>query len=172
MNVLPHIDRIRAYCDYLEDHIRKVQKSWQVLQKACAGMHPFTDDHLWSVIDGMITDHDMSKVSRQEFIQYQRRFFPVPGTGQADQIFEGAWTHHKRENPHHWENWTAITDESFPNELTCHCVCMICDWMAMGLTFGDTAEEYYTKNADRITLPKWAEHFVKEIFDRLRTAQD
>lgn len=170
MNVLPHIDRIRAYCDYLEDHIRKVQISWKVLQKACAGMHPFYDDHLWSIIDGMITDHDMSKVSSAEFIPYQRNFFPARGPTWSPDVaeeFNAAWENHKKENPHHWENWTQIK-ESFPNELTCHCVCMICDWMAMGLAFGDTAESYYTKNATKINLPEWADTFVKEIFARLR----
>jgi len=30
---------------------------------------------------------------------------------------------------------------------------MVLDWMAMGLKFGDTAEEYYENNRDKIKIP-------------------
>ena len=45
---------------------------------------------------------------------------------------------------------------------------LVCDWMAMGYYFGDTAEEYYYKNEHEIKLPEWAVDLIKEIFERIR----
>lgn len=164
MQGLQHIRRIRDYCDYIEEHLCNVSKAWAILQRDCADMHPLYDDHLWSVIDQMILEHDISKMSYEEFIPYQQNFFPV---GEKDGTrFEAAWEHHALHNPHHWENWTKA-EESFPNESACHCVCMVCDWMAMGMKFGDTAESYYAKHSARINLPEWADKLVREIFVRL-----
>jgi hypothetical protein len=117
-------------------------------------------------MDMMIREHDISKMSQEEFIPYQRRFFPVLGVSLGND-FGSAWENHKALNPHHWENWT-ISPQTFPNEHACHCVCMLVDWMAMGLHFGDTAEEFYTKNAHKIKLPEWAIGFLQDMFAALR----
>ena len=44
---------------------------------------------------------------------------------------------------------------------------MVLDWMAMGYKFGDTAQEYYEKNKEKIELPDWAIEFIYEIFRRV-----
>ena len=44
---------------------------------------------------------------------------------------------------------------------------MVLDWMAMGYKFGDTAQEYYEKNKDKIALPNIAIPFMYETFERL-----
>ncbi len=166
MEGLKHVEKIREYCDYIEKHLLNVGKAWGMVQEACKDMNVISDDWLWGIIDTMIKQHDVSKMSPEEFIQYQQNFFPV---GEKDSSrFADAWKHHLEHNPHHWENWTN-RKETFPNEMACHCVCMVCDWIAMGIQFGDTAEEYYQNNMDDIVLPQWAVEFVREIFDRLRT---
>ena len=55
-----------------------------------------------------------------------------------------------------------------PYAAEVHCVCMVIDWMAMGLEFGDTAEAYYEREKEKIRLPDWAVTFIGEIFERLR----
>ena len=170
MNGIKHIEKIREYCNYVEDHLRNVEKSWLFIQEACASMHPFYDDHLWAVMDQMIKEHDVSKMSPSEFVQYQQQFYPADGLipNIDREEFQDAWRHHWENNPHHWENWTKAK-ETFPNESSCHCVCMVVDWMAMGLHFGDTAEEFYNRKQNEIDLPHWAVIFIRDIFDRLNS---
>lgn len=165
MRGVAHIQKIREYCDYLEEHLLNVEKSWKILQIACKDMSVVYDDCKYWSIDAMIQDHDISKMSVGEFIPYQRNFFPVDEKDPEE--FAKAWEHHKEHNPHHWENWTNMRPHS-PYEQECHCVCMVIDWMAMGLKFGDTAEDFYTKNRAKIVLPEWAVKFIGEIFERLR----
>jgi len=45
---------------------------------------------------------------------------------------------------------------------------MVLDWMAMGYKFGDTAQEYYEKNKEKIKIPSWAVDFIYQIFDRIK----
>lgn len=168
MKAIKRIEKIREYCDYLEDHINNVAKAWEILKKKCVEMSFIKDDDTFCAISKMIDLHDNTKLSDREFIQYQRKFFSVGFVNsEDDRRFTDAWNHHVRHNPHHWENWTliAIHDKEL---LKSHCVCMICDWMAMGMKFGDTAQEYYEKNSCKIQLPDWAITFIYEIFNCLK----
>lgn len=179
MEGLNHIAKIRSYCDYVEEHLLNVAKAWKILQGALGNNWPMWDDYLFWTIDGLIREHDVSKMSNEEFIPYQQKFFPVEGRAAGcdclpfdDGIpvatdFGPAWEHHKANNPHHWETWTTIP-AGVPNEHACHLVCMVCDWMAMGMKFGDTAEEFYEANKKRIILPDWAVDFLRGIFAALR----
>ncbi|MBL4772031.1 MAG: hypothetical protein JKY61_13040 [Planctomycetes bacterium] len=167
MQLLEHTAKIREYCDYLDEHVANVERAWKALQKPCRNMPFIYDDYRWFSIDAMVRAHDLSKVSPEEFIQYQRNFCPV---GEKDKSgFAAAWQHHQDENPHHWQHW-APKEYHNPYEAECHCVCMVIDWMAMGYKFGDTAEAYYTANADKIELPDWAVKFIKAIFAATKEA--
>ncbi len=165
MEGVKHINKIREYCDYVEEHLLNVERSWFILQSTCKDMPIIYDDYCYWYIDAMVKNHDVSKMSTEEFIPYQRNFYPVDEKDNA--IFGIAWQHHLIHNPHHWENWTNIK-EKFPNEQACHCVCMVIDWMAMGMKFGDTAEEYYNANKHKINIPGWSVEFINEIFKKLR----
>ncbi len=158
---LKHTAKIREYCDYIDEHLHNVAKAWSILQETCRDDNIIYDDHLFFVTDQMIKDHDLSKVSPEEFIQYQRNFFPVEK--KDDTGFEAALGHHLLHNGHHWEKWAEIKCQ-FPNEWACHCACMICDWLAMSMKFGDTARVYYDKNKDRIIIPDYADRYIYKIF--------
>ena len=165
MDGLNHIERIRQYCDYVEEHLLNVQKAWAILQEALKHENVIWDDHLFWIINRMVQEHDVSKLSPEEFVQYQRNFFPVDKPDKAG--FVSAWEHHKEHNPHHWQTWPSAP-EHFPNEHSCHVVCMVADWMAMGMKFGDTAEQYYEAHKDEINMPQWAERFLSDIFKALK----
>jgi len=182
MKSLEKIKMIRDYCDYLEKHIKNIEKCWNIIKIALKNENVIYDDHLFWFIYDKITEHDLSKFSQEEFIPYAEWFFGKYGrkwdiwdggiTGKNDheklyQNFQIAWEHHKNENQHHWENWTNAK-ENFPNEQSCHMVCMVVDWMAMGLEFGDTAEEYYLKNKHKINIPETLQPFLTKIFISLK----
>lgn len=167
MLALKYISKIREYCDYLEEHLNNVGWAWKVLQKQCKDMKFVWDDFMWATISSMVKEHDLSKLSKEEFIPYCNQFFSATKekNDKTKMAFEEAWNHHKENNPHHWEFW-ASKEFYHPYEAGCHCVCMVIDWMAMGKKFNDSAQEYYEKNKDKINLPDWAIKFCYEIFER------
>lgn len=168
MNGLKHIAKIREYCDYVEEHLLNVEKAWKILQEKCKDMDFVYDDWRWSSIEERIRDHDISKMSHEEFIPYQQQFFPVGMAPSRDNpVFAAAWEHHKANNEHHWENWAvAYPNGGFRAEF--ECVCMVADWMAMAMKFEDTAESFYVKKKEQIILPEWAVQFIGEIFERIK----
>jgi len=170
MNGYKHLAKIREYCDYIEEHLKNVEWAWSVLKEKCEDMHFVWDDHLYWWVNELVKQHDVSKFSAEEFIPYCFKFYPIVDDV-AEEAFAAAWEHHKKENPHHWENWTSAKYYN-PYEAEVHCVCMVIDWMAMGKKFGDTAQLYYEKNKDRIKLPDWAVKFIYEIFERIQNAED
>lgn len=166
------LEQTQAYLDYIKEHYDNVQKAWKELQEKCKDMRFVYDDFVWGTINQEIKDHDVSKLSKEEFVPYRRKFFPTdretksihPETIRT--AFELAWEHHKDHNMHHWQTWTGY-DFADPYSAEIHCVHMVADWMAMGYKFGDTAKSYYEENKETIELPEWAVKFIYEIFDRV-----
>lgn len=167
MKALKYIKKTREYLDYLEEHIKNVEKAWNVLKGKCTDMRFIYDDFVYHSVDKEIELHDLSKLSEWEFVQYRQAFFPIETEGKYD--MSEAWEHHKEENPHHWETWTRLNDEN-PNDpytWEINCVHMVVDWMAMGYRFGDTAQKYYEANKNKIDLPEYAISLIYDIFKRL-----
>lgn len=166
------IEQTRAYLDYLERHYNNVQKAWEELNEKCKnkGFIWMSDDFIWNEINQNIKIHDMSKLGINEFIQYRQKFFPTPyekNNNVIDEnLFKDAWSHHLGNNPHHWQNWTE-RDYAYPNQKLIYFIENICDWMAMGYEFGDTAKQYYENNKNKIDLPEWAVEEMYKIFNCL-----
>lgn len=173
MKALEEIRVTRNYLDYLQEHIINVHKAWQIVQEKCKDLSIVYDDFKYNSLDEEVRSHDLSKLSKEEFFAYRRKFFPTDIEVQQDEQelkeiekdFDKAWRHHYENNDHHWEKWkTSSYSHPYAHEI--HCAHMVIDWMAMGMKFGDT-REYYDKNKDKIDLPEWADKFVNEIFDRV-----
>ena len=160
------IGKFREYIDYIEDHIKNVEKAFHEITDKCKDMRFVYDDFYYNILLNEVQKHDMSKFSTEEFTDYRRVFYPTNIETKPFSL-ESAWSHHKENNSHHWENWTAKTLWKFPNEWEIHCAHMVIDWTAMGYKFGDTAQIYYEKNVDKIILPDYAIDFMYEIFKRL-----
>lgn len=173
MRGFDHLAKIRDYCDYVERHLRNVRTSWETLQVACKTERFVWDDFYFATIEDLVLGHDLSKLGPEEFIQYQRNFYPVEGEKtEADrEAFRVAWAHHEAANPHHWQNWTRDVPWR-PWEQEVHCVTMVIDWMAMGLEFGDTAESYYEGSKEKIQIPGWSRDLLAKIFRLLREHEE
>ncbi len=161
------IQKTRDYLDYIEEHYENVQKAWNELKEKCKDMTFMHDDFRYFCIQDQIDNHDYSKLSCEEFVQYRQKFYSIPGEEINKDLFNSAWEHHKKENAHHWEHWTKLLTMRIPYDQEIACVHMVCDWMAMGYKFGDTAKNYYEENKDKIELPDWAITYIYEIFDRI-----
>ena len=165
MKTIEVIKKTREYLDYLEDHINNVNKAWEELKIKCKDMRFIFDDYMYFSIQDAVDQHDLSKLSEEEFLQYRKYSFHHPKEEAHDMT--PAWEHHKANNPHHWENWTTINNDGDPYSWEVHCVHMVIDWVAMSYKFGDTAQEYYERNKDKIKLPDYAVSLIYEIFQRL-----
>ena len=157
------INKTREYLDYVQEHYNNVQRAWKVVKDKCSDMRVVWDGWFFHILNCEIKYHDASKLSAEEFTQYRDAFFPVA----EKKPLGNAWEHHKKCNDHHWETWTN-KKYAKPIEWQIHCTHMVIDWMAMGYKFGDTAQEFYEKNKDKIKIPDYAVKFIYEIFDRIR----
>lgn len=154
-----HIDKIREYLNYLEEHLENVEHAFTEISDACKDMSWVSDDFSWHTLRAEVELHDWSKFSVEEFIPYCENFFPVKGDVKDEEAFSAAWENHKKENHHHHETAKTVLD-------TVH---MVIDWTAMGYKFGDTAQQYYEENKDRIQLSDEQVEFIYEIFDRINS---
>ena len=65
--------------------------------------------------------------------------------------FNKAWKYHYTDNFHHWQHW--LDENKKPVNIPYkHLKQMIADWEGMALKFGDTAENYYLINYNKIKL--------------------
>lgn len=169
--MLEIIKKTREYIDYIEEHYLNVQKAWEIIQDKCKGMRFLQDDFVFFGLDTAVKKHDISKFTKEEFIPYRDKFFPVEGIVVNSKSFELAWEHHKEKNDHHWQTWTELVKDETTLAATyadIYIVHMIVDWVAMGMKFGDTAEQYYETNKDNINIPKKYEKFMYEIFEKIK----
>ena len=134
------------------------------MAQKCKHMRFVYDDVFYHSISSEVEWHDASKLSEEEFIQYRKAFFPTAKEGKYE--LGDAWEHHKKNNSHHWENWTNNKGCVWhPDDWEADCAHMVLDWMAMGYKFGDTPRAYYEANKDKIVLPDYAIDFMYDIFD-------
>lgn len=152
-----YIDKSRQYLDYLEEHLKNVQRAFAEVSDACDGMQWVGDDYSWHTLRSEIIAHDLSKFSKEEFVQYRDSFFPVNDEDKKFSGFDAAWQNHKEKNPHHHETAKSYHD----------LVHMVIDWTAMGYKFGNTAKSYYEANKEKVKLSAEHEIFIYEIFDRI-----
>lgn len=168
MEIMDQIIKTREYLDYIENHIFNVQKAWNAMKEKCRDMRFIYDDLFYHTLNNEIERHDLSKLSEGEFVQYRKSFYPTESELKYD--IKDAWEHHIKHNTHHWENWTLNTNCTIhPDDWEIDCAHMVCDWMAMGYRFGDTARQYYENNKEKIKLPEIAIPFIYEIFKRVES---
>ena len=167
VSVPEKIQKFREYLDYIERHFNNVQKAWQLIQDKCRnkGFRFMWDDSVWASIESDVVNHDMSKLSAEEFTQYRQYFYPCKNEVKNKDLFFSAWRHHKDNNIHHWQNWTTKCKGYAYRDS--YVVMMLVDWVAMGFEFNDTAQEYYEKNKGTIDLPEWAEELMYRIFEQI-----
>jgi len=155
-----YIDSTRKYLDYLEEHLVNVAVAFSELSEACDGKEYWVgDDCTWHTLHHEVTNHDLSKLSKNEFTQYRDNFFPVCDKDKKNSGFVDAWENHKQENHHHHETATNYND----------LVHMVVDWVAMSYKFKDNPRKFYEETkltmGDNIT-PEFNK-FISRQFDHL-----
>lgn len=161
MELLGHqyIQKTREYLDYLEEHLNNVQRAYKEVCEACFDSLSISNDaEFRTELERQISEHDLSKFSAEEFVQYRKSFFPIEPKEKLNCGMSTAWENHKKYNSHHHESVKTAVDIAH----------MVIDWTAMGYKFGDTAQQYYEANRDKIKLKDKQLEFMYEIFHCLR----
>lgn len=143
MKASDYIESTQNYLDYLKEHIENVRRAFQELSEACDGKDFWVaDDFAWHTIRGEVINHDLSKLTKNEFIQYRDFFYPVCESDKVNSDFGNAWENHKSMNPHH--------HESIRNDFDI--VHMVIDWTAMSYKFGGSPLAYFRKEKHKMNL--------------------
>jgi hypothetical protein len=144
--------------DYLEEHLKNVEKAFKEITSKCPNIWFVKNKNVFKILKEEVYNHDISKFSRNEFVNYRKKFYPIEGEKCPEVDWMISLKHHLLSNPHHHE--IARTDLDI--------VHMVIDWTAMGYKFGDNAESYYKKNKKNIRLSKDQKEIMFEIFNCLK----
>ena len=170
------LNKTREYLDYLEEHYDNVQKAFKEAIPKWYDEEVIYEEYLFDILEDDVKYHDMSKLSKEEFVQYRQSFFPTDyeidyanscyGITVKDyfkESFNLAWENHKRENKHHWQSIESFFLKISKQIDYAH---MLIDWIAMGYKFNNTAIDYYEKNKEEINLePEW-DIYVRRLLDK------
>lgn len=146
-----YADAKAKYDEYINVHVANVMKVWK------GQLRPILEAEGINVqlIDEVISNHDQSKWSEEEYEAYLYYFYLKPRDPDWNMAFDVAWNHHQKSNPHHWQYWLLIKDEGGTEALEMpieYLAELICDWQAMGYTYGNLASEYYEKNKHKMVF--------------------
>ena len=120
----------------------------------------------------LISVHDLSKYSNEEFDAYRLNFYPTTEeknspdySDRIKEIFDPAWVHHYTNNPHHPQYWLDDNKNPIDMELK-YIIEMICDWIAMSNKFGGTVIDWYNNSAgdEKSYMTENTKRIVEKIF--------
>lgn len=144
---------INEYRNYINEHIENVKKVFTCL----------VADHMPHAVIAaeVITEHDESKFSSDEFIAYAQKFF---GDGCPKMDFDYAWNHHQKGNRHHWQYWIMWNPKGslalpIPEK---YIIEMLCDWTAMSLKFNNKPSDWLRDNINNMLLHDSTREYIME----------
>lgn len=129
------------YTQYIKEHIANVQKAYQVFGEELFDLLQFNKKKF----ELLLSRHDESKFSVDEFEPYRQKFFPIEGEVVDEKKFNDAWKHHYMNNPHHPEYW-FYCDKKPKDMPDSYIAEMFCDWAAMSMKFHSHPLEWWNKN--------------------------
>lgn len=119
--------------------------------------------------------HDHSKNEQDEYEAYDAYFYGGNRSYEVVTNFKKAWLNHIHHNPHHWQYWILINDESNEGmELMDmpynYIIEMICDWWAFSWAKGNLTEisDWYGEHKDHMKLSVNTRATVEDILTRIK----
>lgn len=175
------INKTREYLDYVERHYKNVQKAFkEFTRRTChkgfiekyeefSWFTKLYDDWHFLILQTIIQEHDLSKLSKEEFTQYRDNFYPLnEETKQSNkEEFKNAWEHHKEFNPHHWQSRVGKTFTKYSGfEGGYYAIENAMDWIAMAYEFNETPlNKYYLDNKDKIELSDNDRYVIETVYE-------
>lgn len=119
----------KEYDNYLAEHKAAVKECLKLLASAPTPVRNLSD----AKIEEIAANHDASKFTPAEYDGYDCWFYGVKDERpEAQEEFDKAWLHHIHNNPHHWQHWVLVEDDSgAPKTIKIpeiYLVEMVADW--------------------------------------------
>lgn len=148
-------EKKNEYRKYIDEHISNVRKAFENYFMPLLSDEGL-EDELKEAINRAslkIPYHDLSKYESIEFDGYRAHFYPTESEKgdlsfetQSKKLYDVAWEHHHRNNPHHPIHWVENgIKRDMPYE---YIIEMLCDWIAMSMKFGQSTRNWYEKEAE------------------------
>lgn len=157
-------DKQEEYKCYIEDHVNNVIMIWDNIKDEL----PISDE-LKDEVDDIIPLHDESKYSKEEFEPYRNFFYPCKDEEKNQQAFDMAWNHHQKMNPHHWQYWIFLDDDTASENILPmdekYILELLCDWSAMSYKFNNSVKAWYNDNKDTMRLHEDTRNKIEELID-------
>lgn len=159
------------YDKYLTEHIRNVRTAFFWIN---SNLPEIIENY--SEARAYIIDHDRSKYEAEEYDAYDRYFYGGSRSYAVVRNFNLAWLHHIHTNPHHWQHWVLINDDSdigiqaldIPNSFIIE---MICDWWSFSWTKENLFEifEWYDSHKNYMMLSEKTRRFVESYLEKIKS---
>ena len=145
------IQSMKAHLGYLGYVLRH---KWHVLYAGIFLGVPF----------GRLLIYDWTKFTPAEWGPYVRRFGGGNNSkwekADDDQEWKDAWLHHWTHNPHHWNYWCIVIEDTYLGSMRVprpmpetYVREMVADWYGAGMAQGKPAiEAWYMANNDKMQL--------------------
>ena len=122
--------------------------------------------------------HDQSKYDKEEYDAYDKYFYGNRSY-EVVQNFNYAWLQHIHKNPHHWQHWILINDDSELGIVALeiplnYIIEMICDWWSFSWRSGNLYEifDWYAKHRDGMQMNDTSRKIIEDILNKIRTKLD
>lgn len=162
------------YHKYLDQHLGNVYKGYEWIRDNLPEILN-GEDYEWQLRYG----HDTSKYGVNEYDAYDKYFYGPSKTEEVKKNFKLAWLHHIHNNPHHWQHWILINDDTGEGMVILdmphnYIVEMICDWWAFSWAKGNLYEifKWYDAHKAYMKLSDNTRKTVEDILDKLKAKLD
>ena len=160
------------YMEYLDKHVAGVREVYETILKPIL-IEECVEDGMLTLIDLLITKHDASKKSNQEWFAYRNYFYDKENHSRSSEEFNMAWNYHQKRNPHHCQYWVLINDVDEPQlqamEMPFEYVIeLLCDWHSAGQHYGNTAYDWYDKQKDKMILHPNTRALIEKYLEYLK----
>lgn len=159
----------KLYDYYLERHRENVRLGFAWLCKNLPEI--LKEDCEWQIIYA----HDQSKYESDEYEAYDTYFYGNNQSYACVQNFKRAWLLHIHRNPHHWQHWILVNDDSKDGEILLeipynYIVEMICDWWSFSWQAGNLFEifNWYDEHRDYMRINPKSRKQIEDILMRLK----
>ena len=146
-----YIKKTREYLDYVERHLNCIQVVYNIVGPLFAELEEIDSLSLKKAV----FQHDISKFSIEEFVQYRQTFYPVIADEQEASLFSAALAHHYAANHHHAESIETFTDLAH----------LVIDWMAMAMADRDnmSVANFFKLKQDSLNLSEKHVDFLVKL---------
>ena len=161
------------YDKYLVNHRDGVAKAFDWLNKNICDVTFIAEE-----VRELIAIHDTSKDWPEEYNAYDAYFYGNNRSYNVVEEFNKAWLHHIHHNPHHWQYWVLIQDDSteeiFVDMSMKYIIEMICDWWSFSWISGNLYEifDWYDAHKTHIMLSKNTREIVEDILKEMKDILD